>query len=215
MEENKMKLEQELLEAFELADEPVSLEEASNSRLVQNLTDDSSFAIISACRPNEDNFKRTYELKKDVRKLGYGFNEFVAKWAEQNPSTNEVESSDENSLLIKNIPLKTAVNLGSKYSQASIIYKDKDRIEEICTTDFVDYNGKQRKRGDIVNTFHVDPNKPLNSEVASQIFTGKKAGPASKLVKGKNKKAFQLQEKYLVNAWHGFTYIPIKLDEDD
>ena len=62
---------------------PTSLEKASTSRLVNNIiNDDISFAVISACIPNEDNKTRTKHLKNDVRKLGLGFNEFIARWVE-------------------------------------------------------------------------------------------------------------------------------------
>ncbi len=196
-------------------EESISLEEASNSRLVQNLTDNSSFAIISASRSEYskgENFERTTQLKRDVKNAGYGFNEFVGRWVEQNPESGANDASDENSLLIKGIGKNLAMKLGAKYEQSSIIYKEgKDSIVEICTTPFTDYNGNKHKVGDIINNFHVDPKKPLNNTVASKIFSGKDEGPASRLVKGSNKKEFQLQEKYLVNTWQGFTYIPIKL----
>lgn len=208
--------EQELLEAFELADETMSLEETRNAELVQNLTDDSSFAIISTCRSEYSDSKihtRTTELKQDARSLGYGFNEFVGRWVEKNEE-GTTNALNEYSLLIQNISLKTACKLGAKYELSSIIYKDKDRIEEICTTPYTDWTGKERKQGDIVNTFHVDPEYPLNNEVASELFSRKKEGPTSRLLKGDNKKEFQLQEKYLVSTWDGFTYIPIKLTED-
>ena len=197
-------------------EESISLEEASNSKLVQNLTDDSTFAIISAFRPNYstgENFERTASLKRDVRNAGLGFNEFVSRWTEENSETGKNDSSDEHSLLIKNIGYKHALKLGAKYEQSSIIYKDNEKIIEVCTTPFTDWNGNAHQVGDVVNNFHVDPNKPLNTAVAKQIFSKRAEGPASQLVKGSNKKAFQLQEKYLINTWHGFTYIPIILED--
>ena len=157
-------------------EESISLEEASNSRLVQNLTDNNSFAIISAFRPNysnSENFSRTASLKKDVRNAGLGFNEFVSRWTEKNPTTDENDSSDEHSLLIKGIGYNHALKLGAKYEQSSIIYKDANKIVEVCTTPFTDWNGKSHQVGDIVNNFHVDPNKPLNTEVAAKIFSKK------------------------------------------
>ena len=71
------------------------INEASTSRLVHNFTDDNvSFAIMSGERPDND---RTSELKKDVRNLGLGFNEFIGRWVEDGINY------DENSLLIPNI----------------------------------------------------------------------------------------------------------------
>lgn len=207
-----MKIDKEIIEALKL-EETMSLEEASNSKLVQNLTDNSSFAIVSACRDELDassNEERTYELKKEAKK--WGFNEFIGRWVEQSKE-GVPHNSDEKSLLIKNISLKDACRLGKKYEQSSIIYKDADKIEEICTTPFTDWQGNKHQPGDVVNTFHVDPEHPLNNKIASEIFSGRKEGPASKLVKGGNKKEFQLQEKYFLNAWSGFTYIPINLSD--
>ena len=99
--------------------------------------------------------------------------------------------------------MKDACRLGAKYNQSTIIFKDGEKIEVICTTPFTDWKGNVYKPGDIINTFHVDPEHPLNSTIASEIFTGS------------NKKEFQLWEKYFLNAWSGFTYIPINTDHDN
>lgn len=183
----------------------MSLEEASNSRLVQKFTDDSTFAIISGSRPDND---RTPELKKDVRSLGLGFNEFTGRWVENG------ENFDENSLLISNIDYKTAFKLSQKYEQSSFIFKDKDEVKEICTTPFENYNV-----GDVVREYSIDPNKPLNTQIASEIFSGKRDTAASQLKKGGNKKPFnfgikenfELYEKVLINSRLGFTNTKINL----
>lgn len=185
-----------------------TLEEASTSRLYKNFTDDNiSFTIISASRPNEDNKTRTNNLKKDVRNLGLGFNEFIGRWVEDG------ESFDEDSLLIPNISFEDTFKLGQKYGQSSIIYKDKDGCNEYCTTAFENY-----KVGDIVRKYNIDKNKPLNTEMARNIFAGRIGGPASQLKKGSNKKPFnfmtedfELYEKQLLNTRLGFTESRIKL----
>ena len=186
-----MKIDKEIIEALKL-EERTSLEETCNLQLVRILTDDSAFAVI----------KRTPALKKEARQ--WGCNEFVGRWVEQSDQdgTNTV-ISDVTSLLIKNISLKDACRLGAKYNQSSIVFKDGEKIEEICTTPFTDWKGNAYNSGDIINTFHVDPEHPLNSKIASEIFTGS------------NKKEFQLWEKYFLNAWSGFTYIPINTDRDN
>ena len=76
------------------------------------------------------------------------------------------------------------------------------------------------EKGDVVRKYNVDPDKPLNTQLASDIFSKKKEGPASKPIKGSNAKAFQLQtesfelyQRNLVNAWHGFTESRINLSE--
>ena len=206
-----MNIRDELGEAF-IIEKTISLEEASTSRLVKTLTDDSTFAIISAFADGfspAENRKRQAALKAEVQDKHWGFNEFVARWVADNVGY------DEKSLLIKGISLKQAFELSKKYNQKSFIFKDKDKIREICTTAFENYSP-----GDVVRTYHVDPKKPLNTQLASEIFSKQKEGPASKPVKGSNLKPFQLQtesfelyESHLLNTRLGFTSVKILLSE--
>ena len=182
------------------------INEASTSRLVHNFTDDDvSFAIISGERPDNDG---TSELKRDVRKLGFGFNEFIGRWVEDGVNY------DEKSLLIPNISFKKAFELSQKYNQSSFIYKDKNGCKEYCTTPFENYSV-----GDVVRTYNIDKNHPLNTAVAKDIFAGKKGGPASQLKKGSNKKPFnfkenfELYEKSFINTRLGFTENFIEFEE--
>ena len=184
------------------------IDEASTSRLYKNFTDENiTFAIISGERPDDD---RTNELKKDVRNLNLGFNEFIGRWVEDGINY------DEKSLLIPKISFKQAFELGKKYNQSSIIFKDKNGINEYCTTPFEVYDV-----GDVVRKYNIDKNKPLNTETAKQIFAGKIGGPASQLKKGGNKTAFNFQvkeefelyEKTLINTRLGFTESLIDLKE--
>lgn len=180
------------------------LDEASTSRLVKNFTDDAvSFAIISGERPDSD---RTVELKKDVRNLGLGFNEFIGRWVEDGISY------DEKSLLIPNITYRQAYDLGQKYDQASIIYKDKYGIAEYCTTAFETYTP-----GDVVRKYNIDKDRPLNAQLAKSIFAGKIGGPASVLKKGGNKAPFNfsLHERVLINSRLGFTEAVITFDDKE
>ena len=205
-----MDIREEIYKSFKI--ETISLEESSTSRLVKNLTDDSTFAIISAFVDDasiSENKKRQSNLKKEVQDKHWGFNEFVARWVADGVGY------DEKSLLIKGISLKKAFELSQKYNQKSFIFKDKDRIVEICTNAFENYSP-----GDIVRTYHVDPNKPLNTQLASVIFSKQKEGPASKSIKGSNSKPFQLQtesfnlyESRLLNTRLGFTDVKIILTE--
>lgn len=194
-----------------------SLNEASTSRLVNKFLDDSvTFAIISASRseksPQENN-KLTQQLKADVRQANLGFNEFIGRWVEDG------ESSDEASLLITGISKKLACKLGAKYEQASIIYKDGSGVNEICTTAFTD-DGKTYNPGDVVRKYSIDPNKPLNTAMAQEIFSNKVGGPASLLKKGSNRKpfnftldeSFELYEKKLTNTRLGYTTYKINLE---
>ena len=182
------------------------LNEASTGRLVQRFIGDGTFAIISGERPDEN---RTPELKKEVRSLGLGFNEFIGRWVEDGINY------DEDSLLIPDISFKKAFELGQKYNQSSIIFKDDRGVNEYCTTPFETYDV-----GDVVREYKIDPKKPLNTEIASQIFAGKISGPASQLKKGGNKapfnfpvkENFELYEKELINSRLGFTESLINLE---
>ena len=174
---------------FDFPDEEVeeslneSLNESNTSRIYNHLSDDSNCAIISAYRgeyPVKENKEHHKELKSDVRKMGLGFIEFTSRWVEDG------ESFDEESLLIPNIDFDKAIKLGKKYEQASVIYKDKDRCVEICTTPFETYTP-----GDVVRTYNnVGPNM-LNLSAANEIFERRKDGPASMPKNGG--KAFNLQ----------------------
>lgn len=183
------------------------IDEASTSRLYKRFTDNGTFAIISGNRPDVD---RTTELKKDVRGLGLGFNEFIGRWVEDGINY------DENSLLIPDISFKKAFELGQKYNQSSIIFKDNNGVKEYCTTPFETYDV-----GDVVREYNIDKDRPLNTEIAKQIFSGKVGGPASQLKKGGNKapfnfpvnEEFELCERTLINSRLGFTESLIDLKE--
>lgn len=199
-------------------EESQTLEEATTSRLVNKfLNDDISFAIISAFRSentDKENNTRAHGLKQDVRKAGFGYNEFIGRWVEDG------NASDEDSLLITDIDEKTAFKLGQKYGQSSIIYKDVTGVREICTTSFTD-GSKTYSPGDIVRNYSIDPRHPLNTQLAKEIFGGKVEGPASQLKKGSNKKpfnfkvneSFELYEKCLINTRLGFSETRINLGE--
>lgn len=156
--------------------------EASTSRIYHHLTSGKDFAMISAYRSDntvDENKKLQNQLKKDVRALGYGFIEFISKWVEDN------FSSDEESLFIPNIKKEEIINLGKKYKQSSIIFNDK----EYCTTPFENY-----KPGDIVRTYNLNKNEPMNLKDAEEIFAGRLLNRAvSKPKKGSNSKPFTLE----------------------
>lgn len=156
--------------------------ESSTSRIYQHLVDEHTCAIISAFRgeyPLKENQKRHYDLKADVRELGYGYIEFISRWVEDG------ENFDEMSLMIPRIEFEEAFELGQKYEQASIIFKDETSCAEYCTNAFEDYS-----TGDLVREFNnVGPNM-LNLKDAEDIFMKRKGGPVSK---PKNDRPFTLK----------------------
>ncbi len=173
-------------------DEYMSLEEAAASRLVIALTDDSSFAITGAYIDEADkseNKSRQTALKKEVQSKGWAFTEFTARWVAAGIGC------EEKAILIKGISFKKAFELCKRYDQKSFIYKNKHGIAEVCANDFEKYSS-----GDIVKTYHIDFDKPLNAQLASELFS-------------KRKEPFELFEKYLLNARLGFTDLKIIIPE--
>lgn len=164
--------------------------ESTNSRIYYHITNSNQWAIISPYRPVEElpagdsNQKRMSQLKSDVRNLNLGFIQFISRWVENG------EAFDEEALLIPNISRDKAFELGQKYNQSSIIYKDDKGCNEICTTPFETYS--------IVRTYNLSGENPLNINDAEEIFSRKKSGPASKPKKGGNMKPFTLKEVYEV-----------------
>ena len=161
--------------------------EATTSNIYKRLTDGNTCAIISPYRgeySENENKLRMNSLKLKVRKLGYGFNQFISRWVEDG------QFFDEQSLLIPNITEKQAKRLGEQFEQSSIIFKDSKNCREICITPFEVY-----KAGDIVRTFFNTGNHVMNIEEAKEIFSRRKGGPASMPIKGSNKQPFTLSSK--------------------
>lgn len=172
------------------------LNETSTSRIATHIKDREKWAIISPYRSERtvaENKQKMRELKSDVRNAGFGFTQFISRWVEDG------ESFDEESLLIPNMPREKALELGKKYDQSSIISKDGGKCEEVCTTAFIDYDGKENKVGDIVRTFNLSGDEYLNVEEAREIFERRKGGSASYPIKGHGThRAFQLKEVFEV-----------------
>lgn len=173
--------------------------ETTNSRMFYHLTNkDTTVALISAYRSerteNENQVKQR-QLMNEVRKLDYGYIEFIARWSEMDIATKEIVSSDEESLMIPNISFEEALDLGKQFDQSSIIYKDENGCKEYCTTPFMDWNGNKHDIGDVVQVFNNVPDgKVLNIKDAQEIFTRKQEGPASLAKYGrKNKVPYSLK----------------------
>ena len=166
-----------------------NIAESSISRIYKHLTDKYTCAIISAFRgenPLKVNLDNHLKLKEEVRELGFGYIEFTSRWVEDG------ESFDEMSLLIPRIPFDYAFDLGVKYDQSSIIFKDENLCAEYCTNAFENYS-----QGDLVREFNnVGPNM-LNLNDAKDIFMKRKGGPVSK---PKNDRPFTLSVIEKLNA---------------
>jgi hypothetical protein len=157
--------------------------ESSLSRVWQQVEDNKrSFAVVSASRgeySNEENEERHVELKVLIRKMGYGFIEMKGSYRERNGFVSE------KSLFIPSIKRKEAIELGKRFEQEGVLYKDDKEFVEIdpsngnIKSEFIKSSGKD--------------NLKLSKEFVENFF--------SRLIKGShmNKKfafnKFQLQER--------------------
>ena len=111
----------------------VSLVEAKLSRVFQYVEDDKKdFGIVSAFRgvnSDKENKARHEELKKAVREMGYGFIELRGGYKGDEGYVEEL------SLLIPNITKKGIVDLGRKYQQHSVMYKNDQDFYYIGTNE--------------------------------------------------------------------------------
>lgn len=168
------------------------LTESSLSRIWQFVEDDSkSFAVISASRKSNSrkvNEEKYNELKKIVRELGYGFIEMRGGYIETEGFVKE------KSLFIPSIPKEKAIELGVKYDQDSILFKDENEFVAIGTN-------RDTGIGKVLTNF-------LKSSEKENINLAKKAIKElfSSLLKGshrgrKFKFNIQLEEKQDIGLW--------------
>lgn len=155
-----------------------SLKESSVGRMNQHLTEDKNFAIISPCKngdSKEEHKKNLAKLKNEVyNKYNLGFIELVSKWVDE-----EGNVFDEYALFVPNMSKKVAMRLGEEYSQCSVIVCDDGKCEEICTTPFDKYSV-----GDIVKTFNLSSDTPMNIALAKSILDKSNMGAVSVTRKG-------------------------------
>jgi hypothetical protein len=111
----------------------VSLVEAKLSRVFQYVEDDKKdFGIVSAFRgtnSDKENKARHEELKKMVRQMGYGFIELRGGYKGDEGYVEEL------SLLIPNVTKKNIVDLGRKFQQHSVMYKNDQDFYYIGTNE--------------------------------------------------------------------------------
>lgn len=111
----------------------IPLVEAKLSRVFQYIEDDTKdFGIVSAFRggfSEKENKTRHEELKKSVRQAGYGFIELRGGYKGDEGFVEEL------SLLVPNITKKGIVDLGRKYQQHSVMYKNDQDFYYIGTNE--------------------------------------------------------------------------------
>jgi hypothetical protein len=151
----------------------VSLVEAKLSRVFQYVEDDKKdFGIVSAFRgtnSDKENKARHEELKKMVRQMGYGFIELRGGYKGDEGYVEEL------SLLIPNITKKGIVDLGRKFEQHSVMYKNDQDFYYIGTNEEAGV-GKvlmRFRKGEGQNNLELAKHKVID------FFSSLKKGPHS------------------------------------
>ena len=125
-------------------------------QLIKNVKDNArSFALISTYSENRNGFDngcRLFSLKRTIRndlKLGH-YQLLISRLVEIDTTPKAQMVFDERVFMIYGISLKTALELGGKYNQLSIVFKSENRCDEICTSPFVDRSGQKHSTGDTI-----------------------------------------------------------------
>ncbi len=158
------------------------------SRLTQKLVDDDiRFAVIGECCPG---IEGVGNLHRELKALGFRCNQFIGRWIENG------ELKEEHSLLIPDISLKKALIIAQKHEFSAIVYKNKNGCQMVCTAPFESY-----QIGDVIMTFKINKENPLNTETMAKLFSGKK----QKTVNSETAESFTLTERVLVSTFYGLT----------
>lgn len=81
---------------------------------------------------------------------------------------------------------------GHALNQASIIFKNREKCAEVCTSEFTDWKGKSHKPGDVVQVFNLLGPTPFNAAIAKDIVEKRRGGPVS--IPLKSNRPFTLSE---------------------
>ena len=115
-----------------------------------------------------DSPEKGNRIKAKVRKLGFGIKEYIGRFIE-NDST-----IDERILLVFDITIKKAKELGKEFGLSSIIYKDQENCREICISTFTHMEKVNDQEvtqtyypDDIVRVYH---NTYLNEDLIKEIL---------------------------------------------
>lgn len=134
-------------------------EEITPSRLWKyQESDDMNFAILSADRSErseEENKEKNKELKKDIKDMGYWYTELKGGYVEVSEDGQRVPVDGENSLIVPNMTRDEAIELGKKYDQDSVMFKDAKNK----TLQYIVTNERAGKIGDVDSNFETEAGK--------------------------------------------------------
>ena len=109
------------------------IQETSLSRVWQHINNKETFGIISAYKNDlsfDENKQRHEQLREDIRKK-YGYIELNSGYTYKNNDVDVEQQVKEQSFFVPKIELSYLINLGNKYEQETIIYKDENQFSLI------------------------------------------------------------------------------------
>jgi hypothetical protein len=152
--------------------------ETKLSRIWQYVEDDKKiFAIISAYRKKnkpEVNETLSNDLENDIKDLDKGYIKVSGGYVETDDTGKSVETH-ERSFIISDISKESAIRLGKKYEQESVLYKDKTQFSYISTKDVPSY-----PVGSVIMNFQKSKgrdNMTFAKEMVSQYYSELLYGP--------------------------------------
>lgn len=144
------------------------LEESDNETLEEEITPsrlwkyqehpEMNFAILSADRSErtpEENKEKSEELKKDIKSMGYWYTELKGGYIEIGENGKRVPVDGEDSFIVPNMTKEEAMELGKKYDQDTVMFKDAKEH----TLQYIITNERVGKVGDVDSSFETQAGK--------------------------------------------------------
>ena len=117
-----------------------------------------NFAILSADRSErtpEENKAKSEELKKDIKSMGYWYTELKGGYVEISENGKRVPVDGEDSFIVPNMTKKEAMELGKKYDQDTVMFKD----AKAHTLQYIITNERAGNVGDADSSFETQAGK--------------------------------------------------------
>ena len=117
-----------------------------------------NFAILSADRSErtpEENKAKTDELKKDIKSMGYWYTELKGGYVEIGENGKRVPVDGEDSFIVPNMTKEEAMELGKKYDQDTVMFKD----AKAHTLQYIITNERAGNVGDADSSFETQAGK--------------------------------------------------------
>ena len=144
------------------------LEESDNETLEEEITPsrlwkyqehpEMNFAILSADRSertSEENKEKSEELKKDIKSMGYWYTELKGGYIEIGANGKRIPVDGEDSFIVPNMTKEEAMELGKKYDQDTVMFKD----AKAHTLQYIITNERVGKVGDADSSFETQAGK--------------------------------------------------------